>query len=134
MLGKQIHIQRLQATSDVMALTLEGTFDYIDLYEAVDECIPQSHGSSAPFSLIINLAPAKFEEFGLMSAVFRVSDRLRTHVDVCVLVAAPLIMREAIMMITRLDPTVCAHLRLASSLSEALLMLGIHCSVPMLVN
>ncbi len=132
--GKQIHIQRLQAASDVVTLTLQGTFDYVDLCDAVDETVAQLQGFGAPCFFIINLASAKFQEFGLMSAMFRVSDKLRGHVDLCVVVAAPLIIQEGIRMMTRLDTSLCAYLQLASSLSEALLMLGMTCSVPALIN
>ncbi len=129
-----IRVQRLKVDADIVTLTVEGTFSYDELYDAVEESFRLMTNPTASSTLVVDLNRAKCRDVGVMSAVFRVNEMVRDRVDRCVVVAAPLIVQEAIMMVARVDPQVRDHVRLATSLSEALLMLGVGQVVPLLLN
>jgi hypothetical protein len=134
-MGEQgIHVQRLSADADIVTLTIAGTFSYDELYEAVEASLNLMTYSTAFSALVINFNGAQCRNVGMMSAVFRVSEMVRARVDRCVVVAAPLIIQEAIMMVTRVDPELCSQVRLATTLSEALLMLSVGHGVPLSTN
>jgi hypothetical protein len=134
-MGEQhIHVRRLRADADIVTLTVDGMFSYDELYDAVEESLNLMTHSIAPSALVLNFKRAKCREIGLMSAVFHVGEMVRARVDRCVVVAAPLILQEAIMMIVRVDPELRKQVRLAASLPEALLMLGIGHGTPLLMN
>lgn len=129
-----IHVRRLSTDADIVTLTVDGVFSYDELYDAVEESLNLMTHSVAPSALVFNLNRAKCRDVGVMSAVFRISEMVRTRVDQCVVVAAPLIIQEAIMMVARVDPELRDHVRLAASLSEALLTLGVGQAAPLPLN
>ena len=116
-----IQIQRL--LPNTVVLTVIDEFRYDDLFKAVGESILLMTDAVHQNNLVLNFAGMESKEVGVMSALFRVSEMLDARVGQCVIVAAPMIVQEAVIMITRVNPKMQGAVCLADSLAEALLIL-----------
>ena len=116
-----IQIQRL--LPNTVVLTVIDEFRYDDLFKAVGESILLMTDAVHQNNLVLNFSGMKSKEVGVMSALFRVSEMLDARVGQCVIVVAPMIVQEAVIMITRVNPKMQGAVCLADSLAEALLIL-----------
>lgn len=119
-----ISVYRSQNDPSLILMTIRGRLCYDNLRLVVETTLlPMIEQSLDRPVLLVHHVNVEICDTGVMSAVFKITELLRSRVEWCAIVKAPPIVCEAIQMVMRVDTDIRNAVFFTNTLPEALLMI-----------